>query len=321
MAILNHTKNLLIYKIKDAYNNLQASLELIRYKKRQKKHTKRLKKILVLYYIPKDTFKSHNWKDGFVAALDLLNKEYNISRINIAEFKPSSDFLNEFDFIICKSNWNWHVDNYLRKEMKNISVPRGIMISGVGIPPSLKEMLFYDVLWFETYWYKKQIEKHPNCHHAFGIDASTMQADTQVKKEYDWISIGAFTSYKRYELFSKLNGKKIAIGEDSYNDSSQIIESLNKKGVETKPFLSHEKLCEYLNKSSKLYIPAELNGGGERAILEARSCGLKVLVEADNPKLKELTNSPIYDHHYYSNQLKNSMLKTLSLTLNYKHDS
>lgn len=65
-----------------------------------------------------------------------------------------------------------------------------------------------------------------------------------------------------------------------------------------------EKLAELYRASKLAYIPAELHGGGERALLEARACGIPVQFESDNPKLEELSTSPIYDHHYYAQQLK-----------------
>ncbi len=43
--------------------------------------------------------------------------------------------------------------------------------------------------------------------------------------------------------------------------------------------------------------------GGERVVLEARQLGVDVKIEGDNPKLKELLSSPVYDHSYYAEQL------------------
>jgi hypothetical protein len=55
--------------------------------------------------------------------------------------------------------------------------------------------------------------------------------------------------------------------------------------------------------SKNVYIPANINGGGERAVLEARSCGCNVEVENDNPKLKELVYSKIPSHIDYADNL------------------
>ena len=67
--------------------------------------------------------------------------------------------------------------------------------------------------------------------------------------------------------------------------------------------------------SKNVYIPASIQGGGERAVLEARACNIKVTIEDDNPKLKELLTSQIYDHHYYSDQLNYGIKKCFKISL------
>ena len=69
-------------------------------------------------------------------------------------------------------------------------------------------------------------------------------------------------------------------------------------------------MCLY-NLASTVYIPADVMGGGERAVLEARACGRHVEVSEDNPKLQELLTCPIWDHHYYAYQLEKGILEAL----------
>jgi len=303
----------LLNKIKVLKRHFSKQLLISEYNRRIDNYNHKLKKILLLYYIPKDSFKASNWQDGFVKAMDLLSEDYEVIRVNIAENKPSVDYLNRFDFIISKSNWGWYVDKYLRFEIKGLKVPRGIVVSGVGTPPALRHQMFYDVIWHQTYWYKKQLEQHPNIKHAFGIDTDIMQKDLKTQKVYDWVSVGAFTGYKRYEKFiNNITGIKIAIGETSYEDSPIIIKMLKDADIEVQPFMSYEQLRDYLNQSKQMYIPAKIEGGGERAILEARACGLNVKVEPDNPKLYELTHSPIWDHHHYKNQIESGIFSIIN---------
>ncbi len=40
------------------------------------------------------------------------------------------------------------------------------------------------------------------------------------------------------------------------------------------------------NSAAVVYIPCTVDGGGERAVLEAKAAGAVVEVEADNPKLQ-----------------------------------
>ncbi len=264
----------------------------------------KLENIAVLYYVPQDSPKASSWHDGFTRAIEILSDDYCISMINLAQEQPTQRDLNSYDFILIKSNWNWIPDNYLRKKIKKTTARTGLMISGINPPPSIREMLFYDVLYYETFWYYPQIKDHPRAIHAFGIDTSIMRHDNSNQKIYDWITIGAFTSYKRHDLFLKRKGKKVAIGEMHYKDSQEIISSLEANDVEVIPFINYKELKKYLLQSKRLYIPASLHGGGERAVLEARACGIEVEIEKDNPKLEELTKSPIWNERYYANQLK-----------------
>jgi acetyltransferase-like isoleucine patch superfamily enzyme len=273
------------------------------FKKKERPVGLKISNIAVLYYVPKDSPKANIWHDGFTAAIEKLKITYNVKLFNLSEYQPLINELNTFDFIIVKSNWNWIPDNYLRKKIKKVKAFKSLMISGVNPPPAINEMLFYDVLYFETFWYYPQIKHHPNCVHAFGIDKSVMYKMENIQKKYDWICVGAFTNYKRYNLFLEKQGRKIAIGESHYSDSSEIIGKLKERDVEIYNFMPYPELVKFYNESKALYVPATVDGGGERAVLEARACGIDVFIEEDNPKLKELLKSPIWDEDYYSQQL------------------
>lgn len=262
-----------------------------------------VKSVLVLYNIPLDSTKNGIWRDGFTEALKLLNETYKITMINLSETKPEAELLNEFDFVLVKSNWNQVVDKYIRNEVKSISVPVGLMISGNSPPPKLREMEFYNVLWYETYWYKNQIEHHSNIFHAFGIDTTIMFEEKQ-EKIYDWLTIGGLWSYKRLERFMENGGKKLIIGDTNTPSAKHVLKTLQLSEVEIIDFVPYTELRNYINKSRNVHISAGIIGGGERAVLEARACNVPVKIENDNLKLKELLETPIWDHVYYANQLK-----------------
>src|SRR5690349_560872 len=69
-----------------------------------------IEKIAIVYSIPKDSPRFTTWNDGFVAAVNLLDPTYNITWVNIETNEITEDFLNSFDFLIVKSNWNWGPD-------------------------------------------------------------------------------------------------------------------------------------------------------------------------------------------------------------------
>ena len=61
--------------------------------------------------------------------------------------------------------------------------------------------------------------------------------------------------------------------------------------------------------SSNVLVPDDWRGGGERAVLEARACGVTVLVAEDNPKLQSLREGPLYTTLYYAGQLELGLLQ------------
>lgn len=267
-----------------------------------KKNT--INKIAVVYSIPRSSPRLNTWNDGFVAALNMLRGDYHITWINIEVDLITEQYLNSFDFLLVKSNWNWGPDKLLRETFRNLKVKKGLAISGVSLPPAFQEMLYYDVLWYETNWYKRIIKNHPNIHHGFGINKKDLKVKI-VTPVYDYITIGAFLPHKRMHYISKLKGKILVIGE-KYDSpySDEIIKELEQnKNIDIMPFVEYSRLSNHLCLAKTLYIPATINGGGERAILEARHCGLEIKIEKDNSKLLEIKKSPIWDSEYYNQQI------------------
>ena len=88
----------------------------------------------------------------------------------------------------------------------------------------------------------------------------------------------------------------------------KLVSTLKSANVEVRDFLEYDDLSKFYNKSKLCYIPCQTHGGGERAVLEARSCGINVEIENDNDKLKELLTSPIYSSEYYSEQIEKGLM-------------
>lgn len=269
--------------------------------------------IALLYYIPKSNkSKYNNWIDGFTKSINLIEDDFNITWINIEDRLPNIQELNRFDFIIAKCCWDSKLDLFLRT-LKNLSTPIAIAIS-CSIIPTKKQASFYQVLWYETYWFKELLPKHPCKIHAFGIASEDYQYEEK-EKNIDVLSIGAITGYKRHEKLIEIKGEnKIVIGDDSFDDSKKIIKKFKENNIQFKKYTTSKELASLINNSKLVYIPAKVNGGGERAILEARSCNANVKIENDNPKLKELLTSPIWDEKYYSIQLKKGIEKALNIS-------
>jgi hypothetical protein len=276
-------------------------------------------KITVLYYIPRGSPKRDHWVDGFTSALQLMESDFAVAMVNLADGSPSDTTLNCSDFILVKSNWNWIVDRFFKQVRPRVATRSGIMISGSAQP---HEPQAYDILFYETPWYARQLREHPRVVHAFGVNTDLMKPTSEQKK-YDWISVGAFKPHKRYEKLLDQPGRGIVIGEyppvqnrfkrwyRRILGSQDPLAMLQRAGIETRDFMAYERLALFYNRSKKACIPARLHGGGERCVLEARACGLEISIQKDNPKLESLLRCPVYDHHYYAQQLSEGVRELL----------
>ena len=269
-------------------------------------------KIALLYFIPKSNIEKYtNWTDGFTKGINIIENSYDVTWINLEDELPTSDDLKKFDFIIAKCCWNSKIDSHLRS-LKKLKTPCGIVIS-CSIIPKKNDAKFYKILWHQTFWYKQFLPDHKNIIHAFGVNSSDFNYK-KTKKTIDVLSIGAITWYKRHEKLIDFPGEiKVVIGDTSISDSKQIINKLESNNIEVLEYSSQKELSNLINRAKTVFIPCEIDGGGERAVLEARLCGANVVIEDDNPKLKELLSSPIWDEKHYANQIKNGIEDLLKI--------
>ncbi len=239
------------------------------------------------------------WKDGLRAALEILEDDFNITYFNLAD---EQDIDRHFDVCLGWGAFKSSVDQIIRSGYFDAD-KYALCIAGNTFPLEGDK---YDTLFYETKWYAPQIAHHPHTVHAFGTNTKIYKP-LEIKKAFDWITVGAFANWKRQTYLTAKEGAKIAIGEIQKGnpvESYAIITQLLSRGVAVMDMVPPEELAKFYNLSKKCYIPANINGGGERAVLEARACGLEVEVESDNPKLQELIESQIYDQKYYAQQLK-----------------
>lgn len=248
----------------------------------------------------------HLWQDGLWAALNTLAPDFDIAFYNLRkDEEPDADF----DFVLGWGGFGSPVDIYMRGVMLT---PKGLCIAGNAIPP--QNATHYDVLFYETKWYRPQIDFHPNIVHAFGVNRDIYSTDYAARKIYDYVTVGAFADWKRQRMMIGKPGVKMAIGQiqrGNLQESFEIITDLLMNGIGVSDMVDPETLCKIYRATDTVYIPASVVGGGERAILEARACGCKVEIEPDNPKLKEILEGPIRTHLYYAEKLKKGILSCL----------
>jgi hypothetical protein len=263
-------------------------------------------KLLFVYDMPE--WKVPSWMDGLWAALNLLEEDFEIVRHNL-----SSKFAVPWDgdekFVLGWGGFNSRVDQFLQKQPET----KGLCIGGNAFPPNGADN--YDVLFYETKWYRPQISFHKNIVHAFGVNTDIFSpSPIPTPVVWDYIGVGSFSNWKRWEKMLDKKGNRLVVGEmqkDNVLESGKIAGELLAGGVMVSNMVNSYDLANLYQWSRTLYIPADTMGGGERAVLEARACGLKVEIEDDNPKLKELLDGEIKDHVWYSEQLKKGIMSVL----------
>ena len=259
-------------------------------------------KICVLYNVPNNSIKYSSWHDGFTKAIYILQKTFFIDMIN--SFDNQNIDFSQYTFVFFKESFNGNIYQKYKYQLHKNNI-LGLFISSSNIIPNNNELNIYNILFYETKWYYNyaKLNRHSNTYHAFGIDNSVMKPKIQ-EKIYDVIFVGNIVNYKRPLNLLNLPGKKICLG---FKTDRLIIKKLLENNVEVIEFIEYHKLADYYNKSKLCYIPCSIHGGGERAVLEARSCGISVKIEDDNPKLKELCESEIYSSIYYSKQIEKAI--------------
>jgi glycosyltransferase involved in cell wall biosynthesis len=297
----------------------------------------------VVHYRPFTTPLS-SFEVGFRSALDLLckmNPSYKVVYLNIYNLEgtvPGSNKYNtiiqqyhDMDVLLIKSNWNWIPDTFIRNGLHVTSTqPKCLLISGVApLPERDEDVQYYSALVYETEWYnawQHLQQRHPNVHQAFGIDTHIMKKSVvEHIKTWDLIFVGWMASWKRLDLFvekyqrmcqTALQQEKdtgvpvelptaLAVGKlDATEDSRTIVEMLEKNGVVVKSEVPYNELAGLIHRSKEMYIPSTIQGGGERAVLEGKACGVAVTVEPDNFKLLELIElEQVPSHLDYANAL------------------
>lgn len=265
-------------------------------------------KLLFIYHHQHENY----WLDGLYAAIELLRNDFEVTKWNLVNSQTHED--GEFDFVLGWGAFNSPVDQHLQKGLKNLGKKRGLCIAGNTYAPNGASN--YDVLFYETKWYRPQINYHPNIVHAFGVNTDIFsQSEYATPIIWDYIGVGALADWKRWDLMKKKKGNRLIVGEYQLGnemESGRIALDLIKNGVMVSSMVHPLDLANFYHWSRTAYVPCTVYGGGERTLLEARSCGLMIEIEEDNPKLKELLDCPIPTHFDYALKLKEGILSCLS---------
>lgn len=272
-----------------------------------------MKKLLFIYSIEDETL----WKDGLWKAVELLKKEYEVTKYNDADPSKPPIQTDAFDFYLGWGGFGSPVDQILQGiKWSNKEAKVGLCLGGYALPQNAQS---YDIIFYETEWSKKWLEDRGvevKKMHAFGVNTEIYHQRDITERIWNYITVGAFASWKRQDKICAKNGPKMAVGQiqkGNLGESIDIIGNLLLGHCGVSDSVPPETLAKMYKASLCCYIPADLMGGGERAVLEARAMGIDVEVEDDNPKLQELLKSPIWDEEYYANQLKKGIEEVLAV--------
>jgi len=264
--------------------------------------------ILFLFEHPNEDW----WMDGLSQAIDLLGKEHTVTKWNLSNEKGLPH--ESYDSVIAWGAFGSKPDMLVRANMVHAKKKLLCLAGNATAVPTDK---VYDVIFYETEWVKNNYLKDVKGEliHAFGINSQLFNQtpgnlNMPVPMIFDYLGVGSFSSWKRWEKMAEKTGIRMVMGEYQLGneaESLQIIRNLIRGNVWVSNSVNPFWLSTFYNASRCIYIPATLEGGGERSVLEARASGTKVEIESDNPKLQELLECPIWDEFYYVNQLKKGL--------------
>lgn len=297
-----HPKNMRLNEICNAPMQTEVNYAKILFSKIS--HLVQVKRRMALLY---EAHNEDKFYDGFWRAVDLL--PYDITRINI--IKTPQPILENYDIVLLKTGFISDMAVYVEKYYKSYRKPQllAICISSIH-PPSGEQLALFDVMFYETEWSKNFGNLYGyNTYHAFGYDAvNYVPCSTKVEKDIDWLMVGAIVDWKRPMLLADKEGRRVAIGDA---DHKKFDRQLAARGVEVIPFVNPDDLPSYFYRAKKVFIGSTFYGGGERCVLDCRAMGIDMEIMPDNPKLKELMESPLWDHKYYARQLVRGIEETI----------
>lgn len=264
-------------------------------------------RINVVHAVPESSSAFGIADDGFTAAMELVGREHDVRWLNVHPYNPDAGanaaLIRDCDFVLVRSDWGWLPCRAADRALFNRpDIPVGLLIAGSSPAPTLVEQQRFDVLFYETPWYAPFVAEHPRAIEAFGVDTRVMRDLGYVDREWDWLMVGRFAAFKRPEALMAKSGRRLAIGDMSAA-RPELIEPLAAAGIVLRDQTTQADLADLYNRSKHVLVPCTLQGGGERAVWEARACGCRVEVAPDNPKLASLLEGRVASHEEYAERL------------------
>jgi len=243
------------------------------------------------------------WKDGLWWSIKELEKIHQVTWLNLS-LRSGGINIYDYDFVLGWGAFGSPADKFLQGI---IGLPKGLCLGGNAVPVPIYASN-YQIIFYETDWVRENyLIGLKNLVKAFGVNTQIFKK-LELVRIWDYLSVGAFSYWKHLDKMKEKEGTKLCIGEiqkGNMEESLDIVSDLVSNDIAVSGMLAPEKLNIIYNLSKTVYLPADVNGGGERSVLEARVCGCNV--EVENPKLKELVNCKLPTEKDYFNSLNTAL--------------
>lgn len=227
----------------------------------------------------------YGWADGLNMALKHLAGKNDWFIKIIADDRPDEIYkqIEETspDFIL---GWG-SLDRPSFAGIREFGVPTGLCFAGG--PTEHPQLDNFDVVFVESEVYYEAFKSQGvNVHRAFGTNDYLFKP-LALKKKYLGIYPASFANWKRHDLFARSLGKTgLVVGRILENEEHNFQVCID-QGCTVLPEVPYHVMPFLINQSKHAVITASSVGGGQRAVLEAMSCGVWPIVMSDSEKCSE----------------------------------
>lgn len=265
------------------------------------------------------------WNDGLKAAIEVLRDKYSwtIDVFNgVNGLEPDN-----YDVGVIWSSLTNPITNYRYFDKQVLCFGGGPTFS-----PNIHN---FDYVFAESEVDYKDFKRFgKKTSQAFGTNTKLFRPMPEQPKVFGFLYPASFAKWKHHEKFAeyvkneeKDAAKGIEILDDEYvripalavgymqpnGWEKECYEVCQENGITVMPQVPYDVMPYIINAAEAVYVGADIDGGCQRTILEAKACDVEVIVDSDSPKLielKDLTRDDVlerYSEEAYAKSLKDGI--------------
>lgn len=226
------------------------------------------------------------WKDGLWAAMQILEKTFEVRYYDTSRLKDIYDFAP--DVVLyweSLSTFASPTDRMGYWEVQSLPYKKALLFAGGTVKEEW--MGGFDLFFVESKVNEEEFEALGKpWKRAFGVNTQIFKPEKQ-PKVFDGVFQATCASWKRPWLGAEaLHDKYAVMGRFQPEDPIGFMRVRDQGGL-VLPELSAEAVCSMINASYTVVNTSEYWGGGQRSTLEAMACGVMPIVMSDSPKNME----------------------------------